>query len=400
MPTAKKTTAKKAAPKKDNSNTTLMTNEQASAALAAERSWSTFKGKVVATACQLYQQGTLHNTDDIAALLNPLQNELREAIGIATGITSGTQEDKLLSLILNGSSPNSAYSFMQQGAETNISTEHVPSILLAHQKEFTQWHTASLKDRYYPLVFLHKSFMKLSAATERHNLEKTRYLFTALGINEDGKKELISFHITQPEGKNDYYCGLLEQLKQRGLPAPLLVTGAYEDDYFYQKQLSEFFPQSYFIPNRKSLTDKALEEIPSFYDNHKVYKHIIKDMYTSSTLDELNQLLDIIKQDGDRFVDMEWFADKVHNVFCPEVAKALVTASPALRKLMFENPPFAKEMSSLELTILYSGVYDLTQQSILIHQYYEQVLRPQWQKPVRNWSSLKKDVQAFAQAMK
>ena len=398
MPTTKKTPASKAAPQTNTSTSTKLTAaEQAREELTADTLWPQFKGKVVASACRLYQKGKLKSADDISAMLNPLQNELRDAIGIATGIAGSDIRDKLITLIVNDCSLSKASFIMQQVAGISISAEEAKSIILAHQEEFTDWYTASLKDRYYPLVFLHKNYVMIPVGDEHPNTVGHSYMYTALGITEDGMREVISFHMDPPINSEGHYIALLRQLKERELPAPLLITGKYEDNFFCQTQLKEFFPQSYFIPNRKDTAAKVSKEVPAQLGRRQEYKSIIKGIYNSHTLEQFDKEFDL--DDDYWWYSLDALNDTLREVFCPEVAKALVNTPDGLRKRMFEKPPFGKEVERIEPILMQSGVNDVTQLSILMHQYYEQVLRKEWQRTVSSWSRLKGDLQAFAQAM-
>ena len=402
MPTTKKTPASKAAPQTEAS-TTLTVREQASAELAAEQSWSVFKGKVIAAACRLYQEGHLHNAADVSELLNPLQNELREAISITTGIAGGDIREKLINLILDKRSVSEASMILQQVTGVSISPEQAKNLILSRPENFTAWHTDSLKDRYYPLVFLHQNYVDIiddEAGNDHAAKSQFCHMYTAFGITEDGMRELISFYFDNVSIRRSY-CGLLEQLCDRELPAPLLVTGNYEGNNFTQKQLALFYPQSYFIPNQQDTSSKVNEDIPTYFGRRAEYRNIIKGIYKSVSLDEFNNVFaPILKEENWASVhSLGWLNKTLRNVFPPEVAKALVSTSPALRKLMFEKPPFGKEVEQIEPILMQSGVYDVTQLSILMHQYYEQVLRKEWQRTVSSWSRLKGDLQAFAQAM-
>ena len=64
MPTTKKTPASKAAPQTNTSTSTKLTAaEQAREELTADTLWPQFKGKVVASACRLYQKGKLKSAE-------------------------------------------------------------------------------------------------------------------------------------------------------------------------------------------------------------------------------------------------------------------------------------------------------------------------------------------------
>ena len=405
MPTAKKTTTKKSAPKTDT-NFTFTDNEQARTELAADTLWTQFKGKVVAAACRLYQQGKLNTSDDVSALLNPFHSELREAIGIATGIHEVRQQEKLLTLIVKGHSVADAMEILQQVVSLTLTPEQVKNIILAHQEEVAAWQESSLKNRYYPVVFLHENEALIRVEIyEGHFREEPIHFALAIGIDEDGYRELIAFHFDpnvdlHQENCGPYYRGLLAELKERQLPAPLLFGGEYQASRFNQQHLAEFFPQSYYIPNYNSTSTKVRESIHPSYSKRGEYRQIIKAMYESQSIAEYNQAFSPI------ITSLEYVYSYLRKIntplaktFCPEVVQALIALPPALHKLMCNKPPFGLEVESIQTMLQQSKIRDITQLNVIMFQYYQQVMRPEWQRPVGSWSRVKKDLQDFAQTM-
>ncbi len=405
MPTAKKSTAKKAAPKTDDSNA-LKDNEQAREELAAEQSWPIFKGKVVAAACRLYQKGKLNNSDDISALLNPFHSELREAIGIATGIHEVDQKEKLLTLIVNGHSFEDSIAILQQVVSLELTQEQAKNIILAHQEEVAAWQEATLKERYYPIVFLHASEAWIHTETSDGRIvAKLIHLGLAIGIDEDGYRELIAFHFdpsidVQAETSEPYYRGLLKTLQERQLPTPLLFSGEYMASKFNQKHLAEFFPQSYYIPNHNSTSTTVRESIHPSYAKRSDYRKIIKEMYQSQSIAEYNEAFSpIIGALEHVYSSLRFVNEPLAQTFCPDVVQALVALPPALRKLLWDKPPFAEEVENIKAMLQQSKIRDLPQLNVIMLQYYQQVMRKEWLRPVGSWPRVKKDLQTFAQTM-
>ena len=405
MPTAKNSTAKKAAPKTDDSNA-LTDNEQAREELAAEQSWPIFKGKVVAAACRLYQKGKLNNSDDISALLNPFHSELREAIGIATGIHEVDQKEKLLTLIVNGHSFEDSIAILQQVVSLELTQEQAKNIILAHQEEVEAWQEATLKDRYYPIVFLHANEAWIKTETSDGLIvAKLIHLALAIGIDEDGYRELIAFHFdpsldVQEDNSEPYYRGLLKMLQERQLPAPLLFSGEYMANKFNQQHLAEFFPQSYYLPNHNSTSTTVRESIHPCYGQRSEYRKIIKEMYQSQSIAEYNEAFSpIIRALDYVYASLRSINGPLAKTFCPDVVQALVALPPALRKLMLDKPPFAEEVENITTMLKQSKIRDLPQLNVIMFQYYQQVMRKEWLRPVGSWPRVKKDLQPFAQTM-
>jgi putative transposase len=75
-------------------------------------------------------------------------------------------------------------------------------------------------EKYFPIVFLDGTFLKI-----RRDTVEGEVVYLALGIDEDGKKELLSFFLGGEGESSTLYEELLSSLKERGLTEPLLFIG-------------------------------------------------------------------------------------------------------------------------------------------------------------------------------
>ena len=392
MPKTQKTTAKKATAKTASSNT-IKTNEQALQKITSNQTWSLFKGEVVAAACQLYQSGQLKSADDISALLTPLNDEIRAAIGIATGLNEGKQEDKLITMILNGHSLSESIDILKQMGSITLSVEQAKKIILAHQEDADRWQETSLKDRYYPIVYLHEIITNSSFSVE-----------LAFGIDDDGDRALLNFRIglapyygqaTRPT----LYRQLLQELKERQLPAPLLVGGDYQGSDFCQQQLAKFFPQSYFIPTLNSTSTTVREKVDPSYALRNDYRQMFKALYQSQSLEEYKEIVPPLIHRVCCWNILENVNKQWRPVFCPEVVQALLALPPTLRKVLCAKPPFVEAAENLKTMLNSSALRDTPYLKVMVHQYYLQMLCPEWQRSLGNWKRLKSDLQSFTQMM-
>ena len=395
MPTAKKTTA-----------TSNITVEQALHDITTDKSWTQFKNNVIAAACKLYQSGRFHSEDDLAALLDPLTNEIKEALALTTGVYSATPQEKFLNIMLEGHNLTEAIAIAKQVWHLKLSPQDASKIILARQEKFRAWFEAPLSARYYPLIFLHQ--YPISLLDESYSSKVTSsYLDVAVGIDAQGCRELISFHIHPLSPSSEApFDHLLRQLQRRQLPAPLLLTGPYASTQFHQKYLTYSYPQSYYIPNRKDTVAQINTRlIPSSMrfsvsaDLLRAMRQALNSAYESQRLAEFNSYfaqIDMYDQDFDHPLNL--MSDILCDVFCPEVRQALVSLPSALRKLLLERPPVCGLGKAGPLKSI-DGVYDANLISIITHQYYLQVVRTEWQRRVSNWPQVYSDLQAFVQRM-
>ncbi len=94
-------------------------------------------------------------------------------------------------------------------------------------------------EKYFPIIFLDGTFLKI-----RRDTVEGEAIYLALGIDEEGKKEILSF-ITKGEGESSFtYEELLKDLKERGLSFPLLFIGDGLSGLF--EAVKKHFPQADF----------------------------------------------------------------------------------------------------------------------------------------------------------
>ena len=405
MPQAKKTTAKKATAKTGNSRNTINPHEQALQEITSNPSWSQLKGAVVAAACKLYQSGQLKSAADISALLTPLDDEIREAIGIATGLREGKQEDKLITMIVNGHNLYESIDILKNMGSITLNPEQARNIILSHHNDEASWQATSLQECYYPLVFLHEIDLWVLVEQDKHKVFFNSNCSMAFGLDENGNRELLAFHFDEPRNCNvkrstTPYRELLKKLKERQLPAPLLFGGDYKGSDFTQQHLAEFFPQAYFIPAHQSTSTQVRQQVDSTLGLRSNYRQIFKALYQCQSIAEYKDTVRPLINSVECWQSLLAPITKaMHQVFCPEVEQALFALPPALRKVLCEKPPFADDATNIKIMLSNSDLDDSTFYKIILHQYYLQVLRPLWQPPVGSWKRIKGDLQSFTQTM-
>ncbi|MBN4081161.1 IS256 family transposase [Caldithrix abyssi] len=92
-----------------------------------------------------------------------------------------------------------------------VSPTFISNVTDAVSDEVKQWQTRPL-DRLYPIVFL--DAIRIKSRQDGHIINQAVYL--AIGINTDGKKEILGMWIAKTEGAK-FWLGVLTEMKNRGL---------------------------------------------------------------------------------------------------------------------------------------------------------------------------------------
>lgn len=126
-------------------------------------------------------------------------------------------EDKIISMYAKGMSTrqiseqvNDIYGFeVSEGLVSDITNKLLP--------EIEEWQQRPLSD-IYPVVFIDA----VHFSVRENNVIKKLAAYVILGINEDGRKEVLSLQIGQNESSK-YWLGVLNELKNRGVKDILIL---------------------------------------------------------------------------------------------------------------------------------------------------------------------------------
>ena len=80
-----------------------------------------------------------------------------------------------------------------------------------------EWRSRPL-EAVYPIVFMDAMFFK----TRQDNVVKTKVMYNIMGINADGRKEILGFYAAESEGAN-FWLGVLNDLRERGVKDILIA---------------------------------------------------------------------------------------------------------------------------------------------------------------------------------
>lgn len=127
-------------------------------------------------------------------------------------------EDILLELYAGGLSYDEIRKVMNTLLEATLSPSSISRLTEVAYEDAQAWRRRPLKKR-YPVIWLDACFLNL----RRDTVEKEA-LYVALGLDEEGKKEILGFWI-HPQESSTLWREALEELKERGVEeVDLFVT--------------------------------------------------------------------------------------------------------------------------------------------------------------------------------
>ena len=126
-------------------------------------------------------------------------------------------DDKIISLYSRGMSTRDIQDQLKDLYGVEISATLISNVTDAVIDEVKAWQSRPL-DRIYPIVYLDALVIKVKE--DRRIINKAFYL--ALGVNDEGEKELLGIWISKNEGAK-FWLSILTEIKERGVEDILIA---------------------------------------------------------------------------------------------------------------------------------------------------------------------------------
>lgn len=119
--------------------------------------------------------------------------------------------DQIISLYSRGMTTRDIQAHLNEIYGINVSPELISRVTDAVHEDVRSWRTRPL-DSIYPIVYLDA----LSIKSRQSGKNENKALYLALGINMEGRKEVLGFYLSENEGAK-FWLGVLTDLKNRGV---------------------------------------------------------------------------------------------------------------------------------------------------------------------------------------
>tara|TARA_B110000879_G_scaffold187513_1_gene249511 strand:+ start:331 stop:1263 length:933 start_codon:yes stop_codon:yes gene_type:complete len=120
-------------------------------------------------------------------------------------------DDKIISLYARGMSTRDIQSQLEEIYAVEVSPTLISNVTNEVIEQVNEWQCRSV-DKLYPIVYFDALVIKVRE--DKKVINKAFYL--ALGVNQEGHKELLSIWISQNEGAK-FWLNVMTELKNRGL---------------------------------------------------------------------------------------------------------------------------------------------------------------------------------------
>jgi putative transposase len=198
-------------------------------------------------------------------------------------ILAQTLEDKIIGLYGLGTSLRDISAHIKETYDTDISAATLSAITDKVIPLVKEWQQRPLEELYC-IVWLDAMYYKI----KEDGRVQTRCVYNILGINKEGKKDVLGMYVAQSEGAN-FWLGVLTDLKQRGVED--LLIACIDGLKGFEEAIRTVYPatevQSCIVHQiRHSLKYVASKDQKVFMADLKpVYQAINKDQAETNLLD-------------------------------------------------------------------------------------------------------------------
>ncbi len=281
-------------------------------------------------------------------------------------------EDKILSMYGLGMSYSDISSHIEEIYQVSISTATISAIIDKIIDKVKQWQIRPL-DSIYPFVWLDAIHYKIKDGGKY----VSKAVYTVLGVNMDGKKDILGLYLSETEGAN-FWLSVLTDLNNRGLNDILIAS--VDGLKGFPEAIKTIFPKTevqlcIIHQIRNSIRYVASKNHKEFMNDLKpVYQAVSKEAAEDALLaldEKWGKLYPIVLQSWNN----KWENLSVYFKYPPEIRKVIYTTNiiesvhRQFRKLTKTKGAFPNENSLLKL--LYMGIQNATKK---------------WNMPMWNWN--------------
>ena len=229
-----------------------------------------------------------------------------------TRLTS--MDDQILTLYAKGLSTREIVETFKEMYDADVSATLISKVTDQVLQQITQWQARPL-DAIYPIVYLDCIVIKI-----RDNMRViNKSIYLALGVNMEGKKELLGLWMSDNEGAK-FWLSVLTELKTRGVQDILIAC--VDGLKGFPEAIAAVFPETRIQLCIVHMVRNSLKYV--VWKDYKAVTTDLKRIYQASTEEQaLSELERFSQQWGTNY---------------PQIAKSWTTHWVNLRTL-FEYPP-------------------------------------------------------------
>jgi transposase-like protein len=287
-------------------------------------------------------------------------------------ILNKSLDSKVLSLYSTGMSYKDIKDSVRELYGLDVSEGKISLITDQILDSVEEWRTRPL-DTVYPMIFMDAMFYKV----REEGKVVTKCIYSLLGINQEGKKDILGFYLSESEGAN-FWLSVLTDLKNRGVKD--FFIACMDGLKGFPKAISSVFPKTEIQLCIVHQIRNSLKHVS--YKDKKAFATDLKKVYQANDKSQAEyELLKLDEKWGKKYPlvinswNNKWENLSVYFKYPADIRKVIYTTNiiesvhRQFRKLTKTKGAFPNENSLLKL--LYLGIKNASRK---------------WTMPVWNWS--------------
>jgi len=281
-------------------------------------------------------------------------------------------DNKILALYGLGTSYDGIASHLQEIYGVEVSAATITSVTDKLVPMIAEWRSRPL-DSLYSVVFLDAMFFKV----KEDNKVQTKAIYNIMGINQEGKKDILGFYACESEGSH-FWLGVLNDLKARGVEDILIAC--IDGLKGFPEAINAAFPRTEVQLCIVHQIRNSIKHVAS--KNQKEFIVDLKSVYQAETKDLAeHNLLKLDEKWGNKYPivikswNNNWDNLSTYFKYSEEIRKLIYTTNPIegfhrqVRKYTKTKGAFTNENALFKL--IFCAIKQIT---------------AKWNMPVPNWS--------------
>ena len=280
-------------------------------------------------------------------------------------------DDKVLSLYARGMTTREIQGHLKELYGTEISPALISNVTDSVLKDVEAWQNRPL-DSIYPIVYLDALHLKMRL----DGLVRTRAVYLALGVNLEGRKELLGLWIGEKEGSK-FWLSILTQLRNRGVQDILIacvdgLTG-------FPEAIESEFPKTQVQLCIVHMVRNSLRYVS--WKERKIVAQDLRAIYTAPTVDSAWSAL-------------ESFAEKWNARF-PTISRSwkdrweqvipFFAYPPEIRKVIYTTNAIESIQSQLRRVTRQRGAFPTPESVKKVLFLAIDRISERWSRPIKDW---------------
>ncbi|WP_281561752.1 IS256 family transposase [Thalassomonas sp. RHCl1] len=282
-------------------------------------------------------------------------------------------DDKILHLYAKGMTTREIVETFKEMYDADVSPTLISRVTDAVIEQVIEWQSRPL-DAVYPIVYLDCIVVKIRQ--DKRVINKAIYL--ALGVNLEGRKELLGMWLSENEGAK-FWLSVLTEIQNRGVKDILIAC--VDGLKGFPDAINTVYPQAQIQLCIVHMVRNSMKYVP--WKDYKVVSADLKKIYQSMTEEEALQELELFSEKWDAKypqISRSWHAHwaNLNTLFkYPEdIRKAIYTTNAieslnsVIRKAINKRKLFPTDDSAKK--VVYLAIREASKK---------------WTMPIRNWKT-------------